>query len=269
MTTILILLLSINSCYFLKLSPGVMSQGLGGCSIMLDEGLAAFHNPALIEETKFNFTLSRWLYAVNLLAFGSSFGENSIGLSYLNYGSIQGFDEFGISTREFTPYDFNFTIGRKFGHFGIVTKLFDEQIDTCRFWGVCFGLSTYLDFNNLSLGVKFDNLGKEFSKSFDIPFSSIIGLMITLTDNLAILAESKAPDLEIMSGIKYKYQNMEFLFGSKYMRNNSGSSPSTFNLADLNLSAGIVLQVEIYQIGYSFVYTQFSTAHQFSITLIP
>ncbi|GAJ15167.1 unnamed protein product, partial [marine sediment metagenome] len=32
MTTIILLLFSINSSYFLKLSPGVMSQGLGSVS---------------------------------------------------------------------------------------------------------------------------------------------------------------------------------------------------------------------------------------------
>ena len=265
MTALILFLISANSSYFLKLTPGVMSQGLAGSSVMIDEGLAVFHNPAHILDTKLNFTLSRWLYALNSLTMGATYRDYGIGISYLNYGSIQGYDENGVPTTYFTPYDVCLALARKLGPIGIVIKTFRESIGDYALYGLCGGLSAYVDFGKIAIGGKVDNLGKEFSRDASIPYVVAIGSRFSLPDNIDLFIETKAPDIEISSGLLYKYQIVKVLFGVKYLR----SKNSRDQFSDLHLSGGLIIHVEKYDIGYALNYTEFSMAHQFSIQLTP
>lgn len=264
---VILFIISMGSSYFLRLSPGVMSQGLGGTSIMYDEGLSAFHNPATIQGTKFNFTLSRWLYSTHLFSFGVSFNENCVGLSYLNYGAIQGYNEFGIPSNTFTPFNICAAFGRKIGPLGISVKTFSEKIDSDALYGLCGGVSTYIDFKRFAIGAKVDNLGKEFSKNYSIPLFIGIGLKITLPRNINIVVESKIPDAEVNAGLLYGYQRVKLLFGLKYLR--SDIRNSGFRSSDVSMTSGVIIRVENYDIGYSLVYTPFAMAHQFSLLFVP
>ncbi len=271
MNAFIIFLISVNSSYFLKLSPGVMSQGLGGASIMIDEGLSAFHNPAYNHDTKLNFTLSRWLYATNLFSIGACFKNNVIGINYLNYGGIQGYNEYGVATNNFNPFDICFILGRKLGFFGVFVKTFGEKIDSQTLYGVCGGISSYVDFGNVSIGAKIDNVGKELAQKTEIPLTTSFGLKLALPSSIDLIIELKSPDLEINSGLMYTYENIKLLLGIKYMRpqNLIADTQHSLRLIDLNFTSGLIVQVKKYQIGYSFMYTEFSNAHQFSVTLIP
>lgn len=265
--TLLLILISVNSCYFLKLSPGVMSQGLGGASIMHDEGLSAFHNPATMHGTKFNFTLSRWLYSTNLFSCGVSFDKNCAGLSYLNYGTMQGYNELGIPTHTFTPFTMCFALGRKLGLFGVAVKAFGQKIDSDILYGLCASASSYIDLKKIAIGVKVDNLGKEFNKSYALPIVIGIGLKITLPKNIDIVFETKIPDAEVNTGLLYTYQSIQLLFGLKYLKPDI-SNPD-MSLTDLHMTGGFTIRVENYNIGYSLVHTPLAMAHQFSILLAP
>lgn len=271
MTAFVLLLISMNSSYFLRLSPGVMSQGLGGVSIMIDEGLSAFHNPALVQNTKVNCTLSRWLYSTNVFSMGACFKNNSIGISYLNYGGIQGYNEYGIPTNEFNPYNMCLILARKLGLFGVSIKAFGEKIDDYTLYGVCGGISSYIDFGKISMGVKVDNLGKEFAQNTRIPFTTALGLKFTLPESVDIFIESKLPDLEINIGLLYKYQRIRLLLGTKYLRpqNLIGEAELGLRLSDFDFTSGLLIEIKNYEIGYSFVYNELSNAHQFSITFTP
>lgn len=271
MTTIILLLFSINSSYFLKLSPGVMSQGLGGVSIMINEGLSAFHNPAFVQNTKVNCTLSRWLYSTNIFSMGACFKNYALGISYLNYGKIQGYNEYGVATNEFNPYNMCLILARKLGLFGLSIKAFGEKIDDYALYGLCGGISSYIDFSTISIGVKIDNLGKEFVENTRIPITTALGLKFTLPENIDIFIESKIPDLEINIGLLYKYQNIRLLFGTKYLKPQNLIETATpgLSLSDFDITGGLLIEIQNYEIGYSFVYTEFSMAHQFSITFTP
>jgi hypothetical protein len=270
MASIILILFSLNSSYFLKLSPGVKSQGLGGVSLMIDEGLCAFHNPALTSSTKINFMLSRWLYSTNYLCLGASYKDYVLGISYLNYGQIQGYDQFGLETEEFTPYNACLAFGRKIGLFGIVIKSFEEKIDEEILYGACIALSSYIDIKNISLGVKIDNLGKEFAKNTSIPINSTVGIKYSF-NKFDIIVESNVPDLEICSGIAYTHKNLCLLFGIKYLSplNLLDHTDMTPGVSDIHLSSGLIISIDEYQIGYSFLYNSISTGHRFSILLSP
>jgi hypothetical protein len=262
----ILFLISVESSIFLKLTPGVMAQGLGGSSIFVDEGLAVFHNPACVQDRIFNFTLSRWLYATNYLAAGGNYDDYSFGLTYMNYGQISGYDELGNPTDIFTPYDLCVALGRRFGMLGIGIKGFTERIADRTLYGLAMTGGLLMKRGALSFGVKVDNLGKEFSENTAIPFFSAIGLKYNISPDLAVSIEGRAPDLELLSGISYDYQDLTLLLGAKYQQDMSDYA----NIADnLGFTGGVLISVDIYRIGYSIVYGYQSIAHQFSVSITP
>jgi hypothetical protein len=266
-----IFLISIESSQFLRLSPGVVSQGLGGSSVLIDEGLPVFHNPACSGEMSFNFTLSRWLYGTNYLTCGGVYHKAMFGITYMNYGRIQGYDETGDPTAVFTPYDFCAGIGYRLGPVGLVMKGFLEQIENQNMYGLCATIGTYLQYKALSIGAKVDNLGKEFAENTSIPLFTALGIKYSLTSGIDILAEIKAPLVEFNTGIVYTYRNLRLLLGGRYLQpeNLAGESNIKVSLDDVSLTGGVSVSVESYDIGYSIVYGSLSIAHQFSVTFIP
>jgi hypothetical protein len=264
-------LIATGSSQFLRLSPGVVSQGLGGVSVVVDEGLSVFHNPACAEDMTFNFTLSRWLYSTSYVACGGVYGNNLFGVSYMNYGSIQGYDAQGNPTTVFTPYDFCAGVGRRQGRFGFVIKGFMEKIDSQSLYGLCAAIGICLQYKGLTIGIKVDNLGKEFAESTSIPTYAALGLKYGLTTAMSILVECKAPLTELNAGIVYKYKDLFLLFGTRYLRPENlvdGSNVAT-GFADLSLTGGLAVHVQNYRIGYSLVYGNQSNAHQFSVMFVP
>jgi hypothetical protein len=202
---------------------------------------------------------------------GASYKDNVLGISYINYGGIQGYNDFGTATHEFTPFDFSLSLGRKFGSLGLLIKTFGEKIDDQTLWGVGCGMSSFLDLGNVAVGAKIDNLGKEFLQDAKIPLLTAFGLKFTLPKNTTIFIEFKAPDWEINAGLLYCYQYITLLSGTKYImpKDLITNNTITGSFSELDFCGGIVIQVENYKIGYSFVYTKFSNAHQFSITFTP
>ncbi|OPX17660.1 hypothetical protein BXT86_05330 [candidate division WOR-3 bacterium 4484_100] len=259
-----ILLLLISSCYFLKFNPGVETQGLGGCLTTIDEGLCVFHNPGSIQGRGFNFTLSRWLYGTGICTFGWTGMGNALGISYQSYGRVQGYDDYGNATGEFTPYNIVFAMARRFGVLGFVIKGFEQRIVDYSCRGLCVGMGSHLQWGRLSFGVKLDNLGKEFQHNRTIPLIFASGVRIVLMPDFDLFIESKFPGQEFNLGFLYRYQSLEVLSGVKYFQ--PENIDDRFNLIDLQIGGGLILDLKRYRIGYSFLYTYFSTGHQISVT---
>jgi len=271
MNILLFFLISAVSSCFLRISPGVMSQGLGGVSITLDEGLTAFHNPASFEQAEYNFTLSRWLYTTTMFSAGASYKNNMLGINYLSYGGIQGYNEFGNPTDRFTPFSISLVLARKIGLFGVSVKGFNEKIDSYTYYGAGVGLSSYIEFEKVSLAAKIDNIGREFTSNTAIPLIIASGAKFSLPENIDIYLESKSPLWELNIGIQYRYENSLFLFGIQYLKPDDliDGTEIDFDISDLNLSGGVIIQVENYEIGYSLMWTKLSRAHQFCVKLTP
>ena len=263
----IIFLLTVESSYFLRLSPGVVSQGLGGSSVTINEGLSAFHNPACADDMKFNFTLSRWLFSTNYLALGGSYSDYLFGISYMNYGEIHGFDEFGNATNNFTPYNFCAVLGRRIGSIGVALKGFVEQIADQNLYGIAACIGFHAKYGRFSVGAKVDNLGKEFSENSAIPSLVAIGLKYDFTQEVAVIAEAKIPQAELNVGFAYTYKNLTMMFGSRYFHPLQYQHGITVD--DFDLTGGILLAIDDYTVGYSVVTGYASTAHQFSVILNP
>jgi hypothetical protein len=268
---IVLCVIALSSSQFLRLSPGVLSQGLGGASVVINEGLSIFHNPAYNQDREFNFTLSRWLYSTNHLTIGGTYGEYIFGVTYMNYGRIQGYDDLGNPTAVFTPYDMCVGFGRRFGPIGIGIKAFNEQIHDQTLYGVCASAGLYIQSERIALGIKVDNLGKEFAQSTTIPVVIAGGLRYGLIRDFDILAEAKYPGLEANMGFIYAYHDLRIFLGTKFSAPVGQVAGGELNLSrdDLYLSGGILVRIDAYDIGYSIVYGSLSVAHQFSVTITP
>ena len=264
---LILFLITLESSYFLRLSPGVMSQGMGGSSVVISEGLSVFHNPAYAREKTINFTLARWLYATNYLALGGTYEDYALGLSYMNYGSIQGYDSSGVPTTIFTPYNICMGLARRFGPIGVAIKGFAEKVADRTLYGVAGSIGYLVQYRRMTLGVKIDNLGKEFSKSADIPYYAGCGLKFGLTSEIDLVVEAKYPDVEFNAGLAYSYQDLTLLLGARYLQGLNGSVTSLSD--DIGYTAGLMLALDNYRIGYSVVYGYYSLAHQFNVTFTP
>jgi len=264
---VILFLVTIESSYFLKLSPGVMSQGLGGASVTINEGLSAFHNPACAQDMTFNFTLSRWLYSTSYLTLGGTYNGYVFGASYMNYGALQGFDELGNPTNTFTPYNFCIVFGRRFGSIGVALKGFVEQIADQNLYGLAACIGFHVKYKKLSIGARVDNLGKEFAENTVIPGIVAIGLKYALTQEIAMIAEAKLPATEFNAGLSYAYKNLTLLFGSRYLP--PLHDEHSLNFEDFDFTGGILLAIDDYTVGYSIVFGYASVAHHFSVNLNP
>lgn len=264
---IIFFILSIYIDNSTKLSTGIESNSLGGITTLVDEGLSVFHNPAINIKTKFNFIISRWLYGTDMITFGASYKNNAFGINYLDYGDIQGYDEYGIPTNRFSPYDLNIGLARNFGLFGICIKNFQSRIDSVTFWGIVVGTGLIINSKNLSFGAKIDNIGGEVAHKVDVPLIFAIGMRYNFFDDFAFFIETRGRDFELSSGLAYKYDKLTIFSGFRYIK------PATCiekpALSDCQFSVGLSVVFEEYELGYSFVYTQFSNAHQIGIKFIP
>ncbi len=264
---IMFFLLNIYIDNAIRLPVGVRTNGLAGITTLFDEGLAVFQNAALIGDTKFNFTLSRWLYGTNIINFGAAYKKNALGIHYLNYGVIQGYDEYGIPTNRFAPYDLNLGLARCFGPFGLCIKNFQSRVDSVFFTGIIGGISTYIDKRPFKIGARIDNVGKEFVHKVDVPLMLGLGAGFVLPDGFEILTEIRGIDFEWSNGILYSYENLKIFLGAKYILPKEFAE--RFSLSDFAFSGGLSVELEEYELGYSFVYTQYSNAHLVGIVFTP
>ena len=129
----------------------------------------------------------------------------------------------------------------------------------------------YAKYRKLSVGLKADNLGKEFAENTSIQPSFGIGLKYNIISEMHIIAEAKIPDLRLNGGITYTYKTIELLFGLRYLHARNMISDITIDRDsdDLGITAGLMVDIDNYTIGYSIVYGRFSVAHHFSVSLVP
>jgi len=194
-----------NTYQFLNLPKSPRLAALGGKNVTLYnfDPTNAMENPALI-----NFDMDKQL-AVNYMSLGTgiNYGTASYavlvdrrfqvlqgGISYINYGSFNGFDEFGNATGEFSGSEvalsagYAYRLGRSNFHAGGNAKLITSRLEQFTSVGGAVDLSlTYLnDRQDLRIAAVVRNLGTQF-KPFNnvresLPFEAIIGISQELRD---------------------------------------------------------------------------------------
>jgi hypothetical protein len=126
-------------------------------------------------------------------------------------------------------------------------------------------------YKNLSVGLRVNNLGKEFAENTSIPTTIGVGLKYNIISGTRLLAEVEIPDLQINGGIIYAYKTMKLLLGLRYLgaRDMVNGMSISRGSDDLGVTAGLMVDIDNYTIGYSVVYGHFSVAHHFSVSFVP
>ncbi|MEN3046345.1 MAG: PorV/PorQ family protein [Candidatus Hydrothermales bacterium] len=195
-----------NSFVFLKNLRDAEDIALGEASCALPCDVLSFiFNPALLGGIR-NYEISFYSSLLwnnikeSYFAFGSrtKLFNYGISLNYLNYGKIEGRDELGFKTREFTPYDFSIHMGigknvSKFLKIGVAFSYAIEQIEEERGNSFLFSFGTKYIIPNIP--------------SIKVGFS-----IINLGTKIKFIKESFSPATIFKLGALYKKSKTPYLF---------------------------------------------------------
>lgn len=186
---------------FLDIPTSAHVFGLGGNNICIieDDVALADQNPALIGpelEKQINVNYMLYMGSSNFagVRYGMAAGEHgawAIGLRYLNYGKMEGYDEFGTPTGAFTPNDLvvegtysRDIVGRWRG--GVNLKIAYSSYEQYNALAIAadLGVNYYDDEHDLSFSAVLRNMGgqvKRFDTRYNrVPFDIQLGYMQAL-----------------------------------------------------------------------------------------
>lgn len=183
---------------FLNIPTSSHVFGLGGNNIAIidDDVTLADQNPALIGPELEKQIAVNYMYYMSSgnfagVRFGTGAGEHSgwaVGLRYLNYGKIDGYDEFGTPTGAFTPSDLvvegtysRDIAGRWRGGVNLKFTYSSYEIYSSYALAADIGVNYYDDERDLSFSAVLKNMGgqiKRFhSRYARMPFDFQLGYM--------------------------------------------------------------------------------------------
>ena len=186
-----------ESYSFLNIPTSSHVYGLGGTNVSLidTDVMLSGQNPSLIGpeiEKQISFSYMHYLGSSNFagVKYGMGAGEHgawAAGITYMNYGEIQGYNEDGSYTGSFTPTDIIFegTYSHDFTfrlRGGINLKMIYSNYEEYTAWALAadVGINYYDDDHDLSLGLVLKNMGgqiKRFQDKYDhLPFDVQLGL---------------------------------------------------------------------------------------------
>lgn len=183
---------------FLNIPSSAHAFALGGVApAIIDPDLSLVEqNPALLGpeiEKQVQFGYMHYLGSSNFasLRYGQAAGDRaawSAGIRYLNYGSMQGYDENGVATGSFTPQDLAFE--GSYSHDindrlrgGATFKMLYSSYEqyTAFALAVDLGINYYNEDHDLSFSLVLANMGgqlKRFQDAYNrLPFDIRIGYM--------------------------------------------------------------------------------------------
>mgnify|MGYP006101975549 FL=1 len=178
---------------FLNLISSPRQAALGGKVLtnMDWDTSQALHNPSAINsqmdgQIALNFVNYFADITYGSFAYASSFGKNkhliSAGITYIDYGSFDGYDSNGVDTGEFSGNEFALTFGYMYAvpnsdlKAGISTKFISSKLETYSSLGGAVDLALLYDFKNSNsqLTLVASNIGGQFTAYEDtkenIPF---------------------------------------------------------------------------------------------------
>lgn len=189
---------SSNAYSFLEIPTSAHAYALGGsgAAVIDDDATLVDQNPALLGpeiEKQVAFSYMLYMATSNFASarFAMGAGENSawgVGIRYLNYGRMTGYDESGIQTGDFSPQDMviegtysrDITARLRGGaNFKVVYSNYEQY--TAWALAVDLGINYYDDEKDLSFSAVLSNMGgqvKRFNNSYDrLPFDITLAYM--------------------------------------------------------------------------------------------
>ena len=262
-----------RSAQFLKLELGGRAVAMGGAFVGLaDDASAVYWNPAglaSVDRTELSFMHLAWLQDIAYEYFAlarpvKKRGAVGFGISYLHMDKLQGRDQYGEPTSDFSASDMVITLG--FGReitsgllVGGSIKSINERIEDQSAYGLAFDLGCLYrtPVQNLFLGGVVQNWGRDIAfveESFGLPTLFKLGASYRRSlagnpANLGVDVSFPADDKTCLhSGIEYVYENTI----AARMGYNNGSNLG--NRAGLSFGFGLMTaRTQTYRMDYAFV----------------
>lgn len=257
----------VSSGDFLKISMYSRGMAMGGSWVAVAEGTGALHyNPAGLGRKgvgELSVSHSELLQDINLENFSLAYplGNGSgvgLGFSYLNYGSIAGYDLFGNATGGVNAYSMLLAVGfsqhisNSFS-IGVVVKPVFERLGGYSARSVTTDIGLISDLGQFSFGAQIANWGgsvKFVNEKVGFPTSFRFGLAYRTLDAGSVISLGGSRSNEgiyaLNSGIEYNYnRNLTIRTGySSTLQNQSNAGDG--------ISFGVGLNVQSIGIDYSY-----------------
>jgi hypothetical protein len=272
---------------FLMIGHGARAAALGGAyTAMASEATAAYWNPAgLTEIENAEVTLGHYAWFQDItveqasLAFPLSerfFG--AVSATYLNYGTIQGYDISGLPSDEISAYDLVGGISLGYAvteqiSFGLTGKYISQRLDDITASAFAGDIGLRYCAESFALGATLVNLGSDMKfdqVSETLPTAARFGVMFRpFSEALAASLDVEQRihgDLYVRQGLELGFDERYFLrAGLDYLPAQDGRRLST------GLSAGAGLRLSFAEFDYAFTPNDKSTSedlHRFTLTFL-
>lgn len=250
---------------FLNIPADSRGAALGNSCVSNSAGAGAlFYNPAALAADGFgemSFSHAELMQDLRLdnisLALPLKSGGLGVGITYLGYGDIQGYDVAGVATGDLSAYSMQVSIGysQRLGEAlsaGIAVKPVIEKLADYNANTVTFDAGLLAQFGRFSVGAQYANIGgslKYLDESISLPATIRVGASfrtIGFSTFSMAAAKTEGESTVLGAGLEYQYSHM-LAFRAGY----NGALESSDNTADgLSLGAGLHLG----QMGFDYSY---------------
>ena len=276
-----------NAADFLMIGHGARAASLGGAyTAMASEATAAYWNPAglsSVEGSEVTFGHFAWYQDITVeqASFGFPLGESfsgALSATYVNYGTIQGYDALGQSSGDIVAYDWvgGVSLAIAFSEnfsFGLTGKYVSQRLDDITASAFAGDIGVRYNSESFAVGATVVNLGSEmkFDQATEkLPTAARLGIMFRpFSDAVATSLEIEQRiqgDLYVRQGIELGFDEMYFLrAGFDYLPAQDGRSLAT------EISAGAGLRLSFAEFDYAFTPNDKSTSedlHRFTLTFL-
>ncbi|MCP4685542.1 MAG: UPF0164 family protein [bacterium] len=275
-----------TSADFLQIGQGARAAGLGGAYTAVSEGAgAAYWNPAGLsgmERSEVSLGHFAWFQDITVeqasLAVPLEMGAVvAASVTYVNYGTIEGYDISGAPTGDLTAYDWvgGISVGYPVTEalsIGLTGKFVNQRLDEYSASTFAADFALKYRFSNFAIGGAVTNIGGKMKfdeESEDLPSAARVGVA-AMPFGGALLASLDVEqrfqgDLMIRQGLELGFDDRYFLrSGYDYLPGQDGKGLSTA------ISFGGGLRLDFAEIDYAYTPNDKSTSedlHRFSVVL--
>ncbi|RKX27628.1 MAG: hypothetical protein DRP45_00600 [Candidatus Zixiibacteriota bacterium] len=274
-----------TSADFLLIGAGARAASMGGAyATICEDATSAYWNPsglAAVEHYEVSLGHFAWYQDITVEQATAAFPVAdaftvAAHITYVNYGTIEGYDISGVSTGELTVYDW--VAGLSIGHqlderfsVGITGKFVNQKLDSygasafaadvgIRYTHERFTIAAVL--TNIGSKLKFDQTAEKLPSAFKF------GLAARPFDAAAVTSlefeKRLSGDLLVHQGFEFGFDDQYYLrAGYDYLPSQNGRSLATC----ITIGAGV--RFDLAEIDYAFSPNDKSTSedlHRFSVT---
>lgn len=270
---------------FLKIGVGARAMGLGGAfTSVADDPSAVYWNPAGIarmEKSQLQFSHYSWYQDIKIENLFVTFPGKRLsfgaGVTYLDYGKFESYDEAGNIGEELSMYDlaaaFSLSINlNDMFSAGATAKYIEQSFDIVKANSYAFDAGILCDFDNIQLGLAAVNIGprtKFVYEEEDLPAAVRFGIALRPFHDQALFStELDAPlhgNLSLHQGAELNISRQ--LFARTGFIYKTEALPGTDALS-YNLGAG--LSYGVGRFDYTFTPSEElgnETIHNFSVSI--